>query len=366
MNCVRFECQHVCARTGGRAGLLHTPHGSFETPLFMPVGTQATVKGVMPRDLLDLGAGIVLSNTYHLVLRPGAETVAALGGLHRMMDWPRGLLTDSGGFQVFSLQGRRKVTDEGVEFASHIDGSRHLFTAESVMAAQQAIGADIIMAFDECSEAGADYTRAARAMERTHAWAKRCVAAHEGHDTQALFAICQGGMYEDLRRESAQAIAALDTPGVAIGGLSVGEDADTMCAMLDVVRPHLPQDKPRYLMGVGTPDYLLHAVKRGVDMFDCVLPTRTARTGCALVGGERLNLRQARYARETGPVDEKCKCPACQRFSRGYIHHLVRQKEMLGATLLSLHNIAHLLDFCKTMRTAIFADKLDEVIPGVI
>lgn len=334
-----------------RAGLIHTPHGDIPTPVFAPVGTAATVKAVTPAQLHELNASLVLSNTYHLYLRPGADLVQALGGLHHFMQWPRPMLTDSGGFQVWSLKGIRKIDDEGVTFKSHIDGSLHRFTPEKAIAIQEQLGADIIMAFDECAPP-LDYDYNQRALRRTHAWLERCVRAHTRPD-QALFGIVQGGIFPDLRAESAQFTTSIDLPGYAIGGLAVGESKTQMYATLDAVLPLLPTHKPRYLMGVGMPDDLVHGVQRGVDMFDCVLPTRLARHGAALTRQGRLNLSNQRYARDPAPLVDGCACYTCQHFSRAYVRHLVMSSEMLAATLLSLHNIHTLLHLMRDMRQAI-------------
>lgn len=345
----RFE---ILARQGrARAGIFHTPHGPILTPAFAPVGTQATVKAVTPAQLEELGASLVLANTYHLYLRPGAELVAEMGGLHRFMSWPHPILTDSGGFQVFSLSDARKVDDDGVTFKSHIDGSTHRFTPEKAVAVQENLGADILMAFDECASPY-DRPYVERAMQRTHAWAVRCVQAHRRPD-QALFGIVQGGVFPDLRAESAAFIAGLNLPGNAIGGLSVGETKDEMHAMLDVVTGILPQDKPRYLMGVGAPEDLVNGIQRGVDLFDCVLPTRLARHNAALTRTGRLNLVNAAFTRDPLPIDETCACYTCRHYSRAYLRHLIAAREMLAATLLSIHNIHTLLELVRSLRQSI-------------
>lgn len=333
-----FTINTKCKDTRARTGQLDTPHGSVQTPVFMPVGTQATVKSLTPEQIRDTGAEILLSNTYHLYLRPGHDIVREAGGLHRFMQWDRLILTDSGGFQVFSLGDLRKITEEGALFSSHLDGSRHMFSPERVMEIEQALGADIIMAFDECTALPADYNTVAAAMERTHRWAQRCKDA-KTRDDQALFGIVQGGTYADLRRESALSIASMNFPGNAIGGLSVGEPKPDMYAMLDVVTPLLPEDKPRYLMGVGSFDCIVEGVARGVDMFDCVLQTRMARNGSALTRTGKLAMRNAKYARDFSPLEDSCDCYACRNFTRAYIRHLIIAGEMLGATLLSIHNI---------------------------
>jgi queuine tRNA-ribosyltransferase len=340
-----------------RAGIFHTPHGDLMTPVFAPVGTQATVKAVTPTQLLELGVSLVLANTYHLYLRPGDDLVAELGGLHDFMHWQRPILTDSGGFQVFSLAQMRKIDEEGVTFKSHIDGSTHRFTPEKSIAIQENLGADIIMAFDECAPPN-DREYNLSAVARTHAWAERCLRAQRRKD-QALFGIVQGGAFEDLRRQSAQFIASLGFPGYAIGGLSVGETKEEMHAMLEVVNSILPEDKPRYLMGVGTPQDLVNAVLRGMDIFDCVLPTRLARHNAAMTRFGRLNMVNAAFAHDPAPIDDNCGCYTCQCFSRAYIRHLIIAREMLAATLLSIHNLHTLLALVGDMRQAILDGQFD-------
>nr|MDD6335155.1 tRNA guanosine(34) transglycosylase Tgt [bacterium] len=361
MHAVRWREIKRCAQTGARLGELITPHGTYETPMFMPVGTQATVKSLSPEELHAIGAGVVLSNTYHLYLRPGHELVRKAGGLHTFMGWDGPMLTDSGGFQVFSMSGLRKITPEGVTFQSHIDGSRHRFTPEGVMDIEHALGADIMMAFDVCAPGDADRKEAEMAMHRTHEWAARCKAAHAGHEgEQSLFGIVQGGVYADLRRESAKAIADMDFPGTGIGGLSVGEPKPVMYDMLETIEPLLPRDKPRYLMGVGSPDCLVEGVLRGVDMFDCVLPTRTARTGVVFTSQGRLTIRNAPYAEDFSPIDPACDCYACKHFSRAYVRHLFKAEEMLGARLASLHNLRYLIHLMEQIRAAIREDRLGD------
>jgi queuine tRNA-ribosyltransferase len=334
-----------------RTGTFFTPHGKLDTPVFAPVGTQATVKAVTPAQLHEIGASLVLSNTYHLYLRPGADLVAEMGGLHQFMQWPKPMLTDSGGFQVFSLQGIRKIDDDGVTFKSHIDGSTHRFTPESAIAIQEKLGADIIMAFDECAPPyDQDYNE--RAMRRTHAWAQRCRQAKTRSD-QALFGIVQGGVFPELRARSAEYIASLGFPGHAIGGLSVGETKAEMHAMIEVVNAILPSEKPRYLMGVGSPEDLVNGVLRGIDIFDSVLPTRLARHQAAMTHTGRLNLMNATYAKDQRPIDENCSCYACRNFSRAYIRHLIAAKEMLAATLISIHNLYTLVSLMQRIRQAI-------------
>jgi queuine tRNA-ribosyltransferase len=351
-----FEFELIAACGGARAGILHTPHGDLRTPVYAPVGTQASVKAVPPRDLAELGATLVLANTYHLYLRPGAERIARLGGLHCFMDWNAPLLTDSGGYQVFSLQELRQIDNDGVTFKSHLDGSRQRFTPEKSVQIQEALGADIIMAFDECAPP-LDYAYNVKALARTHAWAQRCHAAHTRPD-QALFGIVQGGVFPDLREQSARFMAELDLPGYAIGGLAVGETKPQMHAVLDWMNDQLPKNKPRYLMGVGTVDDVFEGVGRGVDIFDCVLPTRLARHGAALVlrfspHASRLNMRNAQYADDPQPVEPGCACYACQHFSRAYIRHLLVSGEILGLYLLSIHNLHVLLELMRQIRQSI-------------
>ncbi|MDD2441518.1 MAG: tRNA guanosine(34) transglycosylase Tgt, partial [Eubacteriales bacterium] len=308
---VRFTLEHVCRQSGARAGRLETPHGTILTPAFMPVGTQATVKAMSPDELKQLGAGIILANTYHLWMRPGSDLVREAGGLHRFMSWDRAILTDSGGFQVFSLSDPKRITEEGVGFTSHIDGSRHVLTPEKSIQVQNDLGADIIMAFDECTPWPAEHAYAQRSLERTTRWLERCVRSHSRPDEQALFGIVQGSTFSDLRRQSAREITAFDLPGYAIGGLSVGEPGSVMQAMLEETVPLLPDNRPRYLMGVGSPDYLVDGALRGIDLFDCVLPTRMGRNGTVLTSQGRLIVRDARYARDFSPLDPACTCPVC-------------------------------------------------------
>jgi queuine tRNA-ribosyltransferase len=357
-----FEVLKKDSTTKARLGVCHTAHGSFETPAFMPVGTQATVKGMTPEELEGLGAGIILANTYHLYLRPGDDVVSELGGLHRFMRWPRPLLTDSGGFQVFSLAQTRKIDDDGVTFQSHVDGSTHRFTPQRAIRIQENLGADIIMAFDECSDPN-DHAYTRIAMERTHRWAEICVQAKRRAD-QALFGIVQGGVEPDLRAESARFISALDTPGIAIGGLSVGETKAEMHAMLDVVTPLLPENKPRYLMGDGTPEDLIEGVRRGVDIFDCVLPTRLARHNAAFSSEGRLNLMNASFARDERPIDADCDCYACRTFTRAYIRHLIVAKELLAGTLLSIHNLRALIRLMDDLRARILDGSFESRVDG--
>lgn len=358
--CFKFE---LLATDGqARAGCFQTAHGPLPTPIYAPVGTQATVKSLTPAQLHEVGAVLVLANTYHLYLRPGDERIARLGGLHRFMDWAGPLLTDSGGFQVFSLAGGvrgkalRKIDDDGVTFRSHIDGSTHRFTPEKVMAIEQNLGADIAMVLDECAPP-TDYEYNVKALRRTHAWAERCRAAHTRSD-QALFGIVQGGIFPDLREQSARFLTSLDFPGYAIGGLSVGETKAQMLETLAFTAPLLPADKPRYLMGVGTPEDLVEGVARGVDIFDCVLPTRVARNGTALTRTGRLNLNNAGFADDPAPLDETCTCYTCTHFSRAYLRHLVVAKELLAHTLLTIHNLHTMLTLIRELREAILAGQL--------
>ncbi|MEX1376126.1 MAG: tRNA guanosine(34) transglycosylase Tgt [Eubacteriales bacterium] len=343
-----------------RRGSLQTPHGEIQTPVFMPVGTQATVKSMDPHELKEIGSQIILSNTYHLYLRPGHELIKKAGGLHKFMNWDRPILTDSGGFQVFSLQDNRKITEEGVMFQSHIDGSKHMFTPELVMEIQNALGSDIIMAFDECAPWPSEHDYVKKSLERTTRWAKRCKEAHKKTEKQALFGIVQGGGYEDLRRQSAKELVELDFPGYSIGGLSVGEPKNIMYDMLEITTPLLPENKPRYLMGVGSMDALVEGVMRGVDMFDCVLPTRTARTGTFLTMKGKINIMNAQYAEDLSPVDEQCTCYTCQNYSRAYLRHLFKAKEILGARLATWHNIHALHDLMGKIRESIEQDRFLE------
>ena len=354
----RFELLHVCAQSGARRGRLHTPHGIIETPCYMPVGTQATVKAMLPRDLKEIGTMILLANTYNLFERPGHDLVKEAGGLHSFMRWDGPILTDSGGFQVFSLASSNKIREDGVEFRSLLDGRTHFFTPESVMEIEQALGADIAMAFDECAPFPSDRAYTIAAMNRTHRWAKRCIAAHTRED-QALFGIVQGGTFGDLRVESAKFLADLDMTGYGIGGLSVGEPKPLMYEMLETLMPHMPADRPRYLMGVGSPDCLVEGAIRGIDMFDCVLQTRIARNGLALTGNGKLMLRNAVFARDFQPIEPGCDCYACTGgFTRAYIRHLVKCKEILASQLITLHNLRFSLRLMESVRKAIEEDRL--------
>ena len=335
-----------------RAGVMHTPHGEVPTPVFAPVGTQATVKSLSPRELEELGAALLMANTYHLYLRPGADIVAKLGGLHRFMAWDGPIMTDSGGFQIFSLEALRRVNDEGVLFRSHLDGSEHLFTPEKAIEVQEKLGADLIMCLDECTPNPASYEYEREALERTHRWAERCRRAHTKEE-QALFGIVQGGIFPDLRARSAEFLTSLDFPGYAIGGLSVGEPKAVTRQMVDLTVSLLPEDKPRHLMGVGSPEDLFDYVARGIDIFDCVLPTRLARNGAVLVRTGRLNLRNARFADDPAPIEEDCDCYACRHFSRAYLHHLIKAREILGLRLTTLHNLHFMLNLMRRIRQSI-------------
>lgn len=351
-----YELIHTCAQSGARLGVLHTPHGDIQTPIYMPVGTAAVVKAMTSREMEEIGTQILLSNTYHLHLRPGENLVAEAGGLHRFMDWHKPILTDSGGFQVFSLAGIRTIAEEGVTFQSHLDGSRQFIGPETSMDIQQKLGADIAMAFDVCSPYPCDYDTAKANMERTHRWAQRCKEHHTRED-QALFGIVQGAFYKDLRIESAKALSDMDFIGYGIGGLSVGEPKPIMYEMLEEMMPYMPAHKPRYLMGVGTPDCLIEGVLRGIDMFDCVLATRIARNGTALTSAGRLVVRNAQYARDFGPIDPECDCYACTHFSRAYVRHLIKAGEITGGRLLSIHNLRFLIRLMDRVREAIAEDR---------
>ena len=351
-----YELIHTCAQSGARLGVLHTPHGDIQTPIYMPVGTAAVVKAMTSREMEEIGTQILLSNTYHLHLRPGEDLVAEAGGLHRFMDWHKPILTDSGGFQVFSLASIRTIAEEGVTFQSHLDGSRQFIGPETSMDIQQKLGADIAMAFDVCSPYPCDYDTAKANMERTHRWAQRCKEHHTRED-QALFGIVQGAFYKDLRIESAKTLSDMDFIGYGIGGLSVGEPKPIMYEMLEEMMPYMPAHKPRYLMGVGTPDCLIEGVLRGIDMFDCVLATRIARNGTALTSAGRLVVRNAQYARDFGPIDPECDCYACTHFSRAYVRHLIKAGEITGGRLLSIHNLRFLIRLMERVREAIAEDR---------
>ncbi|MBF1044479.1 MAG: tRNA guanosine(34) transglycosylase Tgt [Peptostreptococcus sp.] len=358
MYAVKYELIKTCKQTGARLGRLHTPHGVIETPIFMPVGTQATVKAMTPEELKEIGSQIILSNTYHLYMRPGHDLIERAGGLHKFMNWDKPILTDSGGFQVFSLGPLRKIKEEGVEFRSHLDGSKHFLSPEKATEIQNALGSDIIMAFDECAPYPADRQYVKNSLERTIRWLERCKAAHKYPEKQALFGIVQGGMYKELREQSAKEITAIDLPGYAIGGLSVGEPKDMMYEVLDYTVPLLPEDKPRYLMGVGSPDDLLEGVLRGIDMFDCVLPTRIARNGTAMTSQGKVVVRNASYAEDFTSLDPECDCYTCKNYTKAYLRHLIKCNEILGARLLTIHNLHFLLKMMENVREAIKEDRL--------
>ncbi len=357
---VTYELIKKDARTGARRGRVHTPHGTIETPVFMPVGTQGTVKAMKPEDISEMGAGIILANTYHLYLRPGHELVREAGGLHKFMNWNGAILTDSGGFQVFSLGKLRKITEEGVKFQSHIDGSPHMITPEKSIEIQNALGSDIIMAFDECTPYPADREYAKKSLERTTRWLKRCKEYHKNIENQSLFGIMQGGMYKDLRKLSAEQIVELDLPGYAIGGLSVGEPKEIMIDVLSDCVDYLPADKARYLMGVGSPDYIFEGVERGVDMFDCVLPTRIGRHGLAMTSQGRVNIKNQQYEKDWSPLDPECDCYTCRNYSKAYLRHLFKAGEMLSSTLMSTHNLHFLIKMMEQIRTSIEEDRFLE------
>ncbi|MGG1215168.1 tRNA guanosine(34) transglycosylase Tgt [Micromonospora provocatoris] len=357
---IRYELLHTCKQTGARLGIVHTPHGSFETPAFMPVGTQATVKTMSPEELKEMNAGIILSNTYHLWLRPGNDIVKEAGGLHKFMNWDRPILTDSGGFQVFSLSQFRKIEEEGVHFRNHLNGDKLFLSPEKAMEIQNDLGSDIMMAFDECPPYPATYDYMLKSVDRTTRWAKRCKEAHARPEDQGLFGIIQGGEFEELRRRSAEALVELDFPGYAIGGLSVGEPKDVMNRVLEFTTPLMPTNKPRYLMGVGSPDSLIDGAIRGIDMFDCVLPTRIARNGTLMTSEGRLVVKNAKYARDFGPIDPNCDCYTCKNYSRAYVRHLIRTEETFGIRLTSYHNLHFLLKLMEQVREAIREDRLGD------
>lgn len=344
--------------TGARLGQITTPHGTFDTPMFMPVGTQASVKAMAPEELKEMGAGVILANTYHLWLRPGEDLVEEAGGLHQFMNWDQGILTDSGGFQVFSLAELRNITEEGVHFKNHLNGQKLFLSPEKAIAIENALGADIMMSFDECPPFFESYDYIKKSIERTSRWAERGLRAHKNPQTQALFGIVQGGGHKALREQSARDLVSLDFPGYSIGGLSVGESKAEMNHVLDFTTPLLPENKPRYLMGVGSPDALIDGVIRGVDMFDCVLPTRIARNGTCMTSKGRLVVKNAKYARDFRPLDEKCDCYACRNYTRAYIRHLLKTDEIFGLRLTSYHNLYFLLDLMRKIRAAIKEDRL--------
>ncbi len=355
---IKYELIKRCKQSGARLGRLYTPHGIIETPIFMPVGTQATVKTMTPEELKEINSQIILSNTYHLYLRPGHKLIEKAGGLHKFMNWDKPILTDSGGFQVFSLGPLRKISEEGVEFRSHIDGSKHFISPEKAIEIQNSLGADIIMAFDECAPYPADHDYVKNSLERTTRWAERCKDTHKNTENQALFGIIQGGMYEDLRRQSAEEIIALNFPGYSIGGLSVGEPKELMYEVLDYTVPLMPNDKPRYLMGVGSPDDLLEGVIRGIDMFDCVLPTRIGRNGTAMTSQGRVVIKNAVHTESFEPLDPECSCYTCKNYTRAYLRHLFKTNEILGLRLLTYHNLYFLLRLMEETRQAIREDRL--------
>ena len=344
--------------TGARLGILHTPHGSFETPMYMPVGTLATVKSLSPEELKEMGAGVILSNTYHLWLRPGEDIVEEAGGLHQFMNWDQGILTDSGGFQVFSLSDRRKLTEEGVHFRSHLDGSKLFLSPEKAIQIQTALGSDIMMSLDECPPYYESYDYVKKSVARTTRWAERGLKAHENSKKQALFGIVQGAGYKDLRIQHAKDLASMDFPGYSIGGLSVGESKEEMNEVLDYLTPVMPKHKPRYLMGVGSPDALIDGAIRGVDMFDCVLATRIARNGTCMTSSGRLVVKNAKYARDFHPIDDQCDCYTCRNYSRAYVRHLIKTDETFGLRLASIHNTYFLLQLMRDVRQAIREDNL--------
>lgn len=360
MAAVTYELIKKDSRTKARRGRVNTPHGPIETPVFMPVGTAGTIKAMKPEEVRDMGAQIILGNTYHLYLRPGHEVVKAAGGLHKFMNWERAILTDSGGFQVFSLGAMRKISEEGVEFRSHIDGSKHMLSPEKSMEIQNALGSDIMMAFDECAPYPADRNYVKNSLERTTRWLKRCKEYHKNTEQQSLFGIMQGGMYKDLRKQSAEEIVELDLPGYAIGGLSVGEPKEIMYEVMDDCVDYLPADKPRYLMGVGSPDCLFEGVERGIDMFDCVLPTRIARHGMAMTSQGRVNIKNAKYERDFTPLDPNCDCYTCRNYSKAYLRHLFKSDEILSSMLMTTHNLHFLVNTMAGIRKAIEEDRFLE------
>lgn len=360
MSAVTYELIKTCKQTGARLGKVHTPHGSFETPVFMPVGTLATVKTMSPEELTEIGSKIILSNTYHLWLRPGEDIIREAGGLHKFMNWDGSILTDSGGFQVFSLSDLRNIEEKGVHFRNHISGEKLFLSPEKAMQIQNSLGSDIMMAFDECPPYPAEHKYMKDSVERTSRWAERCLKAHERPEDQGLFGIIQGGEYEELRKQSAKDLTSLDFPGYAIGGLSVGEPKDVMNRVLDFTTPWLPDNKPRYLMGVGSPDSLIDGSIRGIDMFDCVLPTRIARNGTCMTSNGRLVVRNAKFARDFSPLDPNCDCHTCKNYSRAYIRHLIKADETFGLRLTTYHNLYFLVKLMEQVREAIKADRLGD------
>ena len=354
-----LEIKHIDKQTGARYGILHTPHGDVEVPMFMPVGTLATVKSLSPEELHDMGAGVILANTYHLSIRPGADIVAKAGGLHKFMNWDGPILTDSGGFQVFSLAEKRKIKEEGVEFKNHLNGDKLFFSPEVAIDIQEKLGADIIMSFDECIPYPSDYEYTKKSTERTLRWAKRGLEAHKRED-QALFGIVQGGDYEVLRKMCAEELAKMDFPGYSIGGTSIGEPKEVCFRMIDYAVKYLPKDKPRYLMGVGSIDYLLGGIARGIDMFDCVLPTRLARHGALITHSGRVNIRDAQYKEDFSKLDDKCDCYCCKNYTKAYLRHLYVCDEIFGKRLLSIHNIRFLINLMEEARKAIQEDRFSD------
>lgn len=361
---LQFELLHKDKSSKARRGRITTPHGIIETPVFMPVGTQATVKAMKPESVNDTGAQIILANTYHLMLRPGSDIVREAGGLHEFMNWHKPILTDCGGFQVFSLGHLRKITEEGAMFSSHIDGSRHMLSPEKSIEVQNDLGADIIMAFDECAPPDASKDYIAKSQARTTRWLERCIDAHKNPDTQALFGIMQGGFFKDLREESAEAIVKYDLPGYAIGGISVGETKEEYIGVLEYAPDLLPENKPRYVMGIGTPDYILEAVEHGVDMFDCVEPTRIARHGMAMTSHGRISIKNAKYERDFTPLDPECDCYACRNYTRAYLRHLFKAGETMSHMLLSEHNLRFLSKLSEDIRESIDNDSFPEFKAG--
>lgn len=358
MPAVTYEHIKTCKQSGARLGIVHTPHGSFETPMFMPVGTKATVKTMSPEELRQIEAKIILGNTYHLWLQPGNDIIKQAGGLHKFMNWDGPILTDSGGFQVFSLSNLRKITEEGVEFRHHTNGSKLFLSPEKSMEIQNDLGSDIMMAFDECPPMPSEYKYVKDSIERTTRWAERCLNAHKRPEDQALFGIIQGGEYKDLREQSAKELVSLDFPGYAIGGLSVGEPKPVMYEMVEHTVQYMPDDKPRYLMGVGSPDALIECSIRGMDMFDCVLPTRIARNGTCMTSNGRLVIKNAKYANDFKPLDENCDCYTCKNYSRAYIRHLIKAEETFSIRLTTIHNLHFLLKLMEDIRQAIREDRL--------
>lgn len=354
-----LEIKHICKQTGARYGILHTPHGDVEVPMFMPVGTLATVKTLSPEELKECGSGVILANTYHLSLRPGADLVQKAGGLHKFMNYDGPILTDSGGFQVFSLSENRKITEEGVTFKNHLNGAKLFFSPEIAIGIEEKLGADIIMSFDECPPYPVTYEYMKNSVERTLRWAKRGKEAHKRED-QALFGIVQGGEFASLRRYCAEELAKMDFPGYSIGGTSIGEPKEVMFKMVKDTVPYLPQDKPRYLMGVGSIDYILEGIAMGVDMFDCVLPTRIARHGALMTSTGRVNIRDQKYEEDFTPLDAECDCYTCKNYTKAYLRHLYKCDESFGKRLLSIHNIRFLIKMMEEARIAIQEDRFGD------